>query len=180
MAGDVITPLAWGQTMSWPQALAGDRRIRLAAGSQALDTLARELGLDALLSLEAVLRLRPWLDGVEVDGEIKGVAIRQCSLSLEPFENTTLEALHLRLLPLGSPNAAPPAEGEVTIELEDEDPPEEVGADIDLTAYVVEAFALGLDPFPRKPGAVFTPPQDEAGSSPFAVLAKLGRTPPQD
>ncbi len=68
---------------------------------------------------------------------------------------------------------------EVERKLTDEDPPEPlVGGSIDLGALAVEAVALGLDPFPRKPGAE---PVDltigDAGESPFAALAALKRTP---
>jgi uncharacterized metal-binding protein YceD (DUF177 family) len=44
---------------------------------------------------------------------------------------------------------------------------------IDLGGYVVEHLALELDPFPRKPGAEFTPPETDPEPSPFAVLARL-------
>jgi len=44
---------------------------------------------------------------------------------------------------------------------------------VDLAAYVVEHLALEIDPFPRKPGAVFTPPEPEEPPSPFAVLKGL-------
>ena len=50
-----------------------------------------------------------------------------------------------------------------------------IGGAVDLGALAVEFLMLGLDPYPRKPGAVFEePPQDrkaEAGA--FAALAKL-------
>jgi hypothetical protein len=42
-----------------------------------------------------------------------------------------------------------------------------------LGAYVVEDLSLAIDPFPRKPGAAFAPPQMAAEPSPFIVLAKL-------
>jgi hypothetical protein len=38
---------------------------------------------------------------------------------------------------------------------------------------LVEHLALDLDPFPRKPGAVFEPPPPEGPESPFAVLRVL-------
>jgi hypothetical protein len=49
-----------------------------------------------------------------------------------------------------------------------------VGNSIDLGALTVEFLALGLDPYPRKPGASFdyADPKDE-DSSPFAALARL-------
>jgi hypothetical protein len=47
---------------------------------------------------------------------------------------------------------------------------------IDLGAMVSEFLVLGIDPYPRKPGAVFTPPESASGegaNKPFAALAKL-------
>jgi hypothetical protein len=47
------------------------------------------------------------------------------------------------------------------------------GDRIDPAAYVVEHLALALDPFPRKPGAVFQPPEATPEASLFAVLLEL-------
>jgi len=54
---------------------------------------------------------------------------------------------------------------------------EATGEALDLAAYVVEALALALDPFPRKPGAVFVSPAPVGETSPFAALARLTRPP---
>jgi hypothetical protein len=44
----------------------------------------------------------------------------------------------------------------------------------DLGAVATEFLLLGIDPYPRKPGAVFAlPDEDATGDGPFAVLAKL-------
>jgi hypothetical protein len=54
------------------------------------------------------------------------------------------------------------------------DPEPLVGGKVDLGAIATEFLILGLDPYPRKPGAVFDPPpEDRASDSPFAALAKL-------
>jgi hypothetical protein len=39
----------------------------------------------------------------------------------------------------------------------------------------VEQLSLALDPFPRAAGAEFTPPEESAEISPFAVLKALKR-----
>ena len=39
--------------------------------------------------------------------------------------------------------------------------------------HVIEHLALEIDPFPRKPDAVFEPPATEEETSPFAVLKGL-------
>ena len=50
-----------------------------------------------------------------------------------------------------------------------------VGGRIDLGALAAEAMILGIDPYPRKPDAVFAEPEPprEADVSPFAALKHL-------
>ena len=59
--------------------------------------------------------------------------------------------------------------------LETDDPPEAIrDGVIDLGAVATEFLLLGLDPYPRKPGAVFdAPPAGDPKSHPFAALAAL-------
>ncbi|WP_236627552.1 hypothetical protein [Caulobacter sp. B11] len=42
-----------------------------------------------------------------------------------------------------------------------------------MSGYVIEHLALELDPFPRKPGAVFVAPPEPVELSPFAALKRL-------
>ena len=45
---------------------------------------------------------------------------------------------------------------------------------VDLGAVATEFLLLGIDPYPRKPGAVFdAPPAGDPASHPFAALAAL-------
>ena len=49
-----------------------------------------------------------------------------------------------------------------------------VGGVVDLGALATEFLILGLDPYPRKPGAVFEAPQEvKPDPGPFAALAGL-------
>ena len=49
-----------------------------------------------------------------------------------------------------------------------------IGGVVDLGALATEFLILGLDPYPRKPGAVFELPQDvKPDPGPFAALAGL-------
>ncbi len=49
-----------------------------------------------------------------------------------------------------------------------------IGGGVDLGALATEFLILGLDPYPRKPGAVFEAPQDvKPDPGPFAALAGL-------
>ena len=48
------------------------------------------------------------------------------------------------------------------------------GGVVDLGALATEFLILGLDPYPRKPGAVFQSPEETAaGEGPFSALAAL-------
>jgi hypothetical protein len=62
-----------------------------------------------------------------------------------------------------------------TFSLADEDEPDPiVDGKIDLGALTAEFFALGLDPYPRKPGAALDEERTnpEPTDSPFAALAQ--------
>jgi len=139
--------------------------------------IAQALKLVDLKRLSARVRLSPWLDGVDLRGDWTAVVTQVCGVSLDPFDTELAGDFQVRCAPLGSPLLAPP-ETEVEIDLDADDPPDALEHDwIDVAAYVVEHLALEIDPFPRKPGAEFTPPPPETPPSPFAVLARLQPAP---
>lgn len=172
MAEGMIVSWAWGSPMSWNEATGPARQLHMEAGPQDLDRLATQFDLEQLKGLKADLLIAPWLDGVQITGVVQGVAVRECGVSLEPFDELVDEPIRVRIVPEGSPNAAK-GTGEVIVDLDAEDPPDEAAAAIDVTGYVVEAFALGLSPFPRKPGIEFHAPETPTVTSPFAALAGL-------
>jgi hypothetical protein len=139
--------------------------------------IAKALRLVDLKGLSAKVRLSAWLDGVELNGEWAAVVTQVCGVSLDPFDTELAGVFQVRCAPLGSPLLSPP-ESELEIDLEADDPPDALEHDwVDVAAYVVEHLALAVDPFPRKPGAEFTPPPPETPPSPFAVLARLQPAP---
>jgi hypothetical protein len=71
--------------------------------------------------------------------------------------------------------AAAPTAGTVLSPDGTPEPPESlVGGIVDLGAVATEFLLLGIDPYPRKPGAVFTAPAAESASEhPFAALSAL-------
>jgi hypothetical protein len=130
--------------------------------------IAKTLNLADLQGLSARVRLSPWLDGVELNGDWTAVVTQVCGVSLDPFDTELGGVFQVRCAPLGSPLLAPP-DSEVEIDLDADDPPDALEHDwIDVAAYVVEHLALEIDPFPRKPGVE---------PSPFAVLARLQPAP---
>jgi uncharacterized metal-binding protein YceD (DUF177 family) len=143
------------------------RHIAADAGTRG--RLAAELGIDGLDRLEAELEVEPWLDGAKVHGRLDAVVRQTCGVTLEPLESEIAQDFELKLLPEGSPNA--PVGPADVIDPDAEDPPDLIAEDqIDIGAIVIEQLALEIDPFPRKPDAVFEAGPQEQPPSPFAVL----------
>jgi hypothetical protein len=169
----------WAWRVPWPRVQDGSVHVDVVADEATRKAIARFLGLENLSRLSARLELHAWFDGAEIAGEMTAELTRLCGLTLEPFEVRLDEPMKLRALPVGSAHAPPPPAGEVDLELEEEDPPEMCAAEaLDLGELTVQTLALALDPFPRKPGAVFEAPARRAEDSPFGVLAHLN--PPKD
>lgn len=168
----------WSRLVAWRDI---PLSLRLEADDVVRKALARELRLEALGSLSADLTLKPWLDGAEMTGRVRATITQISGVSLDPFDTDIDEPLLIRFVPAGSPHAPPPPEEEVELDLEADDPPDVVaGETIDVAHYVVEQLSLAIDPFARAPGEVFEPPPDESPASPFAALAALKATKPEE
>ncbi len=165
---------AWPITLALHELGRGASERRLIAEGPALARIAKALDLVDLKSLEASLRISPWLDGAQIEGRWNAVVVQICGITLEPFETALAGELAVRAVPPGS--AALPSDPEHELELDPEadDPPDLIEDGVlPLGAYVVEDLSLAIDPFPRKPGAAFEPPEGPAEPSPFAALARL-------
>jgi uncharacterized metal-binding protein YceD (DUF177 family) len=154
--------------------------VTIEASPAEREELAQFYRLPAIAALTATLRLDPWgQGGARVTGVVHGELTQTCVVSLEPFPATVDEDVDVRFAPLSAANSrSRPIEETQTFSLADEDEPDPViDGKIDLGALTAELFALGLDPYPRKPGAAF----DEEGTdseptdSPFAALAQPGK-----
>jgi uncharacterized metal-binding protein YceD (DUF177 family) len=99
--------------------------------------------------------------------------VQTCGVSLEDFPTDLSGAFSIQILPAGSPNA-PPEDHEVELDPDAPDPPDLTdNGEIDVGAYLIEHLGLALDPFPKKPGVVFEPPEPPTLISPFAALKDL-------
>jgi uncharacterized metal-binding protein YceD (DUF177 family) len=138
--------------------------------------LAREYGLADIAKLTAAFNLQRMGREVVVRGSIHAEVTQTCVVSLEPFAATLDEPVDVRFAPpkRERPGSKPGAE---TVVLDGADAPDPiVDGKIDLGALAVEFMALGLDPYPRKPGAEFaSPAADEPPDSPFDALARIAR-----
>ncbi|MFS8038268.1 YceD family protein [Xanthobacter sp. AM11] len=143
--------------------------LELVPDAAACAALARHAGVLAVEGLRARLHFAPEGGaGVHLTGELVATVRQACGVTLEPFDTPVREAIDVHFVPQGT------APREVDEESEQDPPDEVVDGRIDAGALVGEFLALGVDPYPRKPGAVFEPPaEDVAAQSPFAALARL-------
>lgn len=165
----------WKETIRFVEIGSAPVRRSVEADAATLKAVARHLDVEALTAFTAELVIRPWLDGAEISGRFRAGVTQLCSLSAEPFDVAVAGEFVVRVLAAGSSNApVEPVGEEVDLDPEAEDPPDVIEGDvIDLGGYLVEHLSLELDPFPRKPGAVFQPPEPTEPASPFAVLKLL-------
>lgn len=173
-------PAPWQVPVALDDIAEDGRHVDLAADESVRAAIARMAGLRELPRLEAHFDLRRHgADGLHVTGHVSATAGQNCVVTLEPLANAIEEDIDLLFAP------APP---QVESVAEDDDPekpadksrqnwnaPEPlIGGVVDLGALATEFLILGIDPYPRKPGAVFQPPQDvKPEPGPFAALASL-------
>jgi uncharacterized metal-binding protein YceD (DUF177 family) len=114
-------------------------------------------------------------NGLALTGEIAATVDQTCVVTLEPLSNEVREAVDAVFLPPESIARPPDVETADAIDPEAVDEPEAlVDGMADLGATATEFLLLAIDPYPRKPGAVFEPPAaDDPGAHPFAALAAL-------
>jgi uncharacterized metal-binding protein YceD (DUF177 family) len=145
----------------------------LIADEAARQRIAKALDLVSLAHLEATVTVTPWLDGAALRGRWRAAVVQTCEVTLDTLPTDLEGEFELKLVPQGS-DAAPRPESEITLDPQEEDPPDVMETEeIDIGAYVIEHLALDLDPFPRTPGVEFEPPPAEEPASPFAILRQL-------
>jgi uncharacterized metal-binding protein YceD (DUF177 family) len=150
----------------------------LAADAAARDSIARLAKLEEVVRLEADLAIVPHgSEGLHVTGRVSATVGQICVVSVEPMQSEIDEAIDVLYL-RNPPAAAAEAGGEEPGRVGDERIETLVGDTIDLGAIATEFLILGIDPYPRKPDAVFAPPSvEEVRTSPFAALAALKKAP---
>jgi hypothetical protein len=152
--------------------------VTIEAAPAEREALASSYDLPAVAALTATLRLEPWgRGGAHVTGAVHGALTQICVVSLEPFPATVDEAVDVRFAPEAAAEPRPQPAKETTLSLAEEDEPDPViDGKIDLGALTAEFFALGLDPYPRKPGVTFEQSTESAPvDSPFSALAKRAK-----
>ena len=152
------------------------------AGQAVRDRMAEVAGLREILSASASLDVTPKGGGrVHVAGRVRARIGQTCVVSLDPIENDIDEAIDLTFAPPEQiPELADLVDEAAESDAEIPDPPEPIeNGVIDLGRVATDALFLGVDPYPRKPDAVFEPPVVAADPEdhPFAALKALQLTP---
>lgn len=116
-------------------------------------------------------------DRVHVAGRITATVGQTCVVTLEPIESVVDEVIDVTFAPASQiPVMAKVVTKEEGIAAEIPDPPEPIiNGTIDIGQSASELLLLGIDPYPRKPGAVFEPPDEaiDPDEHPFAALKAL-------
>jgi len=157
-------------------------RQNLEATAAQRDAIAAVTGLAAVIEAKAAFDLAHSPGGqVHVTGRVRARVQQMCVVTLDPVENDVDEPIDVMFAPPSQiPVSAKVVQSEEGDEFEIPDPPEPiVNGFIDLGQLAAEFLALGLDPYPRKPGAEFVPPEVAADPEehPFAALKALKDAP---
>ena len=150
----------------------------IAADPAVRHAMAEMGGLREVLSAQASLDVTPKSGGrFHVTGQVRARVGQTCVVTLEDIESDIDEAIDLIFAP---PEQVPQMAALVDeAEESDEDTPDPLepieNGMIDLGKVATDALYLAVDPYPRKPGAVFEPLVEAADPEdhPFAALRAL-------
>lgn len=170
----------WRALVNVAQIPEGGLHREIEADDRTRAAMAEAAGLRGIASVRAAFDLAHQSGGrVRVAGRVQAMVMQTCVVTLEPVENEIDEEVDLLFAPAEeiTPQIdADDSDGESTTA----EPPEPIeNGMIDLGRLATDVLFLAIDPYPRKPGAVFEPqvaapdPEDH----PFAALKGLQTTP---
>jgi hypothetical protein len=168
-----IAPLPWHVPVALDDVPEEGQHFDLAADAEIRAVVARMAGLRDLPRFEASFDVsRHGRAGLHIGGRVSAIAGQTCVVTLEPLANEVTEDVDLLFEP---PLAVPQeAEGDAPGRSVDDKSEPLVDGKVDLGVLATEFLFLGLDPYPRKPGAIFQPPADAClDEGPFAALGVL-------
>lgn len=146
-----------------------------AAVRQAMAGMAE---LREVLSARAAFDILPKRDGsYHVTGRVQARIGQTCVVTLDPIENDINEPIDVVFAPPEQiPQMADLVDDAEEGDEDTPDPPEPIeGGFIDLGRLATDALFLGVDPYPRKPDAVFEQKVEalDPEDHPFAALKAL-------
>jgi uncharacterized metal-binding protein YceD (DUF177 family) len=174
-------PDPWRAPVTLAQIPDGGLHRELDADEAQRKAMAEIAGLREVLSAHASFDVTPKSGGrFHVAGHVRARIGQTCVVTLDPIETDINEAIDLMFAPPDQIPALSDLADEAAADDSDVDPPEPIESGvIDLGRLATDALFLGIDPYPRKPDAVFdheiTPPDPE--DHPFAALKALKAKP---
>jgi uncharacterized metal-binding protein YceD (DUF177 family) len=150
----------------------------LEADAATRQAIAETGDLREVLSAQASLDVTPNKDGrYHVTGRVRARIGQTCVVTLEPIENEIDEPVDQIFAPPDQiPQLADLVDDAAESDAEIPDPPEPIeNGIIDLGRLATDALYLAVDPYPRKPDAVFEPlvAAEDPEDHPFAALKAL-------
>jgi uncharacterized metal-binding protein YceD (DUF177 family) len=146
------------------------------AGPDQCAAVAAQLGLVSCDKLDVHYKIRPIAAGrLRLEATLDAIVVQECVVTLDPVSSELSEAFELELWPAEKF----PQTSEATIDPLGADEPERIeNGVIDIGRIVCDHLAGLIDPYPRKPGVVFSwrDENDQPGAEkPFAKLENLLR-----
>ena len=176
MTATVQNEPAWSVPVAVYEVPETGRHYHIVADERTRSAVCALAQLNDLPRLEADFDVaRRGRSAVHVVGRVSATVEQTCVVTLETMRNEVEENIDVVYT-----SETTGSDGEaVDIDFVLDDPPEALADGIlDLGKVATEFLMLGIDPYPRKPGAVFEPQQtaDNEGH-PFAALAALKKSP---
>jgi hypothetical protein len=167
-------PVPWHVPVAVEDVAETGQHFELIADAETRAGVARLAGLRDLPRLQAEFDVKQQgAGGLHVIGRVSATIGQNCVVTLEPLANEIDEEIDLLFMPQSSEevdSSGGAEEGGADVKRDDPEPL--VGGVVDLGALATEFLVLGIDPYPRKPGAVFEPrPDSRPEDGPFAALA---------
>lgn len=155
--------------------------VKAKADAATCVALAQYLGVDTVANFQSELAVRRWRKhGATIEGTVSADIVQQCVVTLEPVNSQVKEAVFARFLPASMLQPDKGLDEGIVVDPLAQDPPEPFdGREINLGLLLLEHLALGIDPYPRAPGAAlpesvtFVAAEPEKRQNPFQVLAQL-------
>jgi hypothetical protein len=167
-------PIPWHVPVVVADIAENGQHFELTADAQARAGVAGLAGLRDLPRLQAVFDVtRQGAEGVRVVGRVSAAVGQNCVVTLEPLANEIDEEIDLVFAPRLTEGPESEGEGDdAAADVKGDAPEPLIGGIVDLGALATEFLILGIDPYPRKLGAVFEPPRDSREEEgPFAALS---------
>ena len=156
-------PLArWVNVERLPQ---GRGAVTVEASPAECAALAADFGIPGIRDLVGRFAIEGATSRLTVTGTVEALVTQVCTVSLEPFEGPVHEPVEVVFTDTDQLAGTDAEEADIPDPL--------VGGRVDFGALTAEFLALGLDPYPRKPGINFEPVVAGDDAGPLAALAKL-------